>query len=144
MLYLYVPLLIFLISLRLLSLFFFFFFLMIRRPPRSTRIDTLFPYTTLFRSLSARPSLYLRQRLFGTRRRARDGRRASCAGARIGWSGFRRRVGFPAPAADRRCRGTGMGGGMDRGSPRCRKGRGHARGQARPVVGPQQQRKSTG
>src|SRR3546814_3056230 len=30
---------------------FFFFFLMIRRPPRSTRTDTLFPYTTLFRSL---------------------------------------------------------------------------------------------
>src|SRR3546814_14336189 len=27
-----------------------FFFLMIRRPPRSTRTDTLFPYTTLFRS----------------------------------------------------------------------------------------------
>src|SRR3546814_6436198 len=35
----------------------FFFFLMIRRPPRSTRTDTLFPYTTLFRSdrLSAQP-----------------------------------------------------------------------------------------
>src|SRR3546814_20787379 len=30
------------------------FFLMIRRPPRSTRTDTLFPYTTLFRS---RPEL---------------------------------------------------------------------------------------
>src|SRR3546814_21021581 len=30
--------------------FVFFFFLMIRRPPRSTRTDTLFPYTTLFRS----------------------------------------------------------------------------------------------
>src|SRR3546814_17136321 len=29
-----------------------FFLLMIRRPPRSTRTDTLFPYTTLFRSLS--------------------------------------------------------------------------------------------
>src|SRR3546814_15084573 len=29
----------------------FIFFLMIRRPPRSTRTDTLFPYTTLFRSL---------------------------------------------------------------------------------------------
>src|SRR3546814_2727964 len=29
-----------------------FFFLMIRRPPRSTRTDTLFPYTTLFRSLA--------------------------------------------------------------------------------------------
>src|SRR3546814_20393916 len=28
-----------------------FFFLMIRRPPRSKRTDTLFPYTTLFRSL---------------------------------------------------------------------------------------------
>src|SRR3546814_2090713 len=32
-----------------------FFFLMIRRPPRSTRTDTLFPYTTLFRS-AGRPS----------------------------------------------------------------------------------------
>src|SRR3546814_6444985 len=30
-----------------------FFFLMIRRPPRSTRTDTLFPYTTLFRSLES-------------------------------------------------------------------------------------------
>src|SRR3546814_9107961 len=30
----------------------FVFFLMIRRPPRSTRTDTLFPYTTLFRSIS--------------------------------------------------------------------------------------------
>src|SRR3546814_15238094 len=28
------------------------FFLMIRRPPRSTRTDTLFPYTTLFRSIA--------------------------------------------------------------------------------------------
>src|SRR3546814_17550100 len=28
-----------------------FFLLMIRRPPRSTRTDTLFPYTTLFRSM---------------------------------------------------------------------------------------------
>src|SRR3546814_3469462 len=32
------------------SVFVCFFFLMIRRPPRSTRTDTLFPYTTLFRS----------------------------------------------------------------------------------------------
>src|SRR3546814_16980944 len=54
----------------------FFFFLIIRRPPRSTRTDTLFPYTTLFRSpadavlktswlatlskkINAVPSLYL-------------------------------------------------------------------------------------
>src|SRR3546814_13439781 len=35
-----------------------FFFLMIRRPPRSTRTDTLFPYTTLFRSPAA---LYVRK-----------------------------------------------------------------------------------
>src|SRR3546814_19661862 len=32
---------------------FVFFFLIIRRPPRSTRTDTLFPYTTLFRSVPA-------------------------------------------------------------------------------------------
>src|SRR3546814_18373276 len=32
-------------------LYLVFFFLMIRRPPRSTRTDTLFPYTTLFRSI---------------------------------------------------------------------------------------------
>src|SRR3546814_11633210 len=31
--------------------FVIFFFLKIRRPPRSTRTDTLFPYTTLFRSV---------------------------------------------------------------------------------------------
>src|SRR3546814_2529846 len=36
------------------SAFYFFFFLMIRRPPRSTRTDTLFPDTTLFRSISSR------------------------------------------------------------------------------------------
>src|SRR3546814_2021955 len=35
------------------TLLYFVFFLMIRRPPRSTRTDTLFPYTTLFRSMLA-------------------------------------------------------------------------------------------
>src|SRR3546814_19205151 len=35
----------------LLVIWFVFFFLMRRRPPISTRTDTLFPYTTLFRSL---------------------------------------------------------------------------------------------
>src|SRR3546814_3179435 len=35
----------------MLHLMYFLFFLMIRRPPRSTRTDTLFPYTTLFRSV---------------------------------------------------------------------------------------------
>src|SRR3546814_15926972 len=43
--------LLYLYSLLYLALFMLFFlFLMIRRPPRSTRTDTLFPYTTLFRS----------------------------------------------------------------------------------------------
>src|SRR3546814_18803705 len=36
----------------MLLLYFLFFFLIIRRPPRSTRTDTLFPYTTLFRSFT--------------------------------------------------------------------------------------------
>src|SRR3546814_12073189 len=48
-----------------------FFFLMIRRPPRSTRTDTLFPYTTLFRSTQGhwqsrlahdRPSIFVKSR----------------------------------------------------------------------------------
>src|SRR3546814_18731902 len=44
---------------------FLFVFLMIRRPPRSTRTDTLFPYTTLFRSLTVRvaPQASLHDRL---------------------------------------------------------------------------------
>src|SRR3546814_10172384 len=33
---------------------------MIRRPPRSTRTDTLFPYTALFRSAAARPRAFSR------------------------------------------------------------------------------------
>src|SRR3546814_2782624 len=45
-------------------LLFVLFFLMIRRPPRSTRTDTLFPYTTLFRS---QPALHAGP---GVRRRA--------------------------------------------------------------------------
>src|SRR3546814_17251678 len=54
---------------------FLFFFLMIRRPPRSTRTDTLFPYTTLFRSSIAneRRERRKRQRIGGARR-------AACAG----------------------------------------------------------------
>src|SRR6188508_3859785 len=42
-----------------------FFFLMIRRPPRSTRLNTLFPYTTLFRSLDDDERLGARWRLVG-------------------------------------------------------------------------------
>src|SRR3546814_2601112 len=36
----------------------FFFFLRLRRPPRSTRTDTLFPYTTLFRSVPLRRGVF--------------------------------------------------------------------------------------
>src|SRR3546814_13135438 len=46
--------------------FTFFFFLMIRRPPRSTRTDTLFPYTTLFRSM-LRLGLLAREAHVGTK-----------------------------------------------------------------------------
>src|SRR3546814_16655465 len=45
-------------------MYFIVFFLMIRRPPRSTRTDTLFPYTTLFRSVQVNLSkLIIFQRL---------------------------------------------------------------------------------
>src|SRR3546814_11752637 len=54
-----------------------FFFLMIRRPPRSTRTDTLFPYTTLFRSAGARRALPDRYR----RPRSRAGRHLCLLGA---------------------------------------------------------------
>src|SRR3546814_1282316 len=53
-----------------------FFFLMIRRPPRSTRTDTLFPYTTLFRSEAAGSRVEgLRDAAEDDRRRAVDDRR---------------------------------------------------------------------
>src|SRR3546814_5636917 len=40
-----------------------FCFLMIRRPPRSTRTDTLFPYTTLFRSVAQDLGLFAEHRV---------------------------------------------------------------------------------
>src|SRR3546814_17525205 len=51
-------------------------FLMIRRPPRSTRTDTLFPYTTLFRSAASLPGAHL-------------GAYAACTeGSRRGWISY--------------------------------------------------------
>src|SRR3546814_4376020 len=61
-------------------LFSYFFFLMIRRPPRSTRTDTLLPYTTLFRSDGAAHSGAQGRRGRRDRRRPRhDGGRRSPA-----------------------------------------------------------------
>src|SRR3546814_20514139 len=56
----------------------FFFFLIIRRPPRSTRTDTLFPYTTLFRS-AGRP-----RRAEQAGREGPAGSRRCCGGAAAG------------------------------------------------------------
>src|SRR3546814_17721122 len=70
-----------------------FFFLMIRRPPRSTRTDTLFPYTTLFRSLisserSAPPAVGPGVRSAeGGRRRGRAFVRILRIGIYRGWRG---------------------------------------------------------
>src|SRR3546814_12044997 len=49
-----------------------FYFLMIRRPPRSTRTDTLFPYTTLFRSIAVADRLPVREVAAGALRAAFD------------------------------------------------------------------------
>src|SRR3546814_10104397 len=54
---------------------------MIRRPPRSTRTDTLFPYTTLFRSRGAGR---IRPRIPGRDRPPRRAARARAAGAAAG------------------------------------------------------------
>src|SRR3546814_17648181 len=55
---------------------------MLRRPPRSTRTDTLFPYTTLFRSLSGENASELNDALgrIGFRRSQNVAYRPSCAG----------------------------------------------------------------
>src|SRR3546814_10332135 len=72
---------------------------MIRRPPRSTRTDTLFPYTTLFRS----------ERRHGARSRACPADRNAAAGAPHRWLGgvaLRLERGpneGDAPARGRRC-----------------------------------------
>src|SRR3546814_12195599 len=94
---------------------------MIRRPPRSTRTDTLFPYTTLFRAAERtrrrrrRPAPPGRGRAL---RRGEDLERGCAAGAdrsRAGQgaaAGARRRAG---PAQPRRLSAQRRGRGRDRG-----------------------------
>src|SRR3546814_18250015 len=62
---------------------------MIRRPPRSTRTDTLFPYTTLFRSVKAGVMI------------DGDGLKPSSAGKRIAFDGAKRTV-IDSPFAEAR------------------------------------------
>src|SRR3546814_14213454 len=57
---------------------FYFVFLMIRRPPRSTRTDTLFPYTTLFRSNSPNQTLILRRPPFGHKAKSAHDMQREC------------------------------------------------------------------
>src|SRR3546814_10322811 len=59
--------------------YFCFFFLMIRRPPRSTRTDTLFPYSTLFRSQTCSKVHSSESNALITRATSRIGTSASCA-----------------------------------------------------------------
>src|SRR3546814_4977054 len=86
----------------------FFFFLMLRRPPRSTRTDTLFPYTTLFRSSQAE-----------TRDDGRAGHDTGCGDGRC------------VPARRRGGAARGVRAGVDRRAPRRRRpqhgGAGHLR-----------------
>src|SRR3546814_17298357 len=96
-----------------------FFCLMIRRPPRSTRTDTLFPYTTLFRSPGAqgapRRSPAVAQHLYpDARRRPTRSRGGAGAAAREGGHGRAhggvaarrpRRQGRPVPGGTGAARG---------------------------------------
>src|SRR3546814_1388276 len=54
---------------------------MIRRPPRSTRTDTLFPYTTLFRSSGRCTTVFRQARSAGARSRPGRSRRARSGAA---------------------------------------------------------------
>src|SRR3546814_2294087 len=84
--------------------FLVFFFLMIRRPPRSTRTDTLFPYTTLFRSTRRRMATDALGRGGGAGARARAwAARAGHPAGRSRGAGLRE----PSGMADRRHRHYG-------------------------------------
>src|SRR3546814_4322933 len=65
---------------------------MVRRPPRSTRTDTLFPYTTLFRSRRPRRTLPRRSRTRRAPRRTRSAYRRSSRRAGDGRGRDRRRA----------------------------------------------------
>src|SRR3546814_9179069 len=72
---------------------------MIRRPPRSTRTDTLFPYTTLFRS-SAVDATPLRLQLLDDLHGAHLGRAGDGAGGKAGDEGVHRILARGEPTLD--------------------------------------------
>src|SRR3546814_6512163 len=81
---------------------------MIRRPPRSTRTDTLFPYTTLFRSSIPGPALRLTAAKWAN---AHDGQPGLAGGALANDGGFRSRNTYtyaPPNAAARPGSRTGL------------------------------------
>src|SRR3546814_13145573 len=84
----------------------YFFFLMIRRPPRSTRTDTLFPYTTLFRSHGFRRPRGIRGGEANGRQGARRGRGAEGAARQ---AGGRRQAPTGREARDSKARGQAGG-----------------------------------
>src|SRR3546814_11701664 len=98
----------------------FFVFLIIRRPPRSTRTDTLFPYTTLFRSAGRRVAVRLCRGAAVERRRMAGKPRHGGAEGRVRPVAARYRLGARArPRAGGEGRRTGGGDGQSR---RCRLG----------------------
>src|SRR3546814_928871 len=68
--------------------FLLFFFLMIRPPPRSTRTDTLFPYTTRFRSAPVATVRGEGEELVGARTKARTPSAVFARFALVGTIGF--------------------------------------------------------
>src|SRR3546814_4170838 len=62
-----------------------FLFLLIRRPPRSTRTDTLFPYTTLFRSVSSSTPTDFQPRLLMSHGGSPVTKPRTDAGPHTGW-----------------------------------------------------------
>src|SRR3546814_4400002 len=104
-----------------------FVFSMIRRPPRSTRTDTLFPYTTLFRSLDGRGKI-VELRLQGGDLGLGSGGLGSGGPGSVGLGSVRLRLTHGrfrlrlVPARDEAAQGDGRrgSGGLRRGGARCR------------------------
>src|SRR3546814_7597637 len=92
----------------LLDFFISVFFLMIRRPPRSTRTDTLFPYTTLFRSGLGQQGRHAVQPGMADHPAIAAVELAPVGGAAVG-DGRRVAVEAHAAAGEHRCLGTAGG-----------------------------------